>query len=170
MHYLFTWLLTISLPLQTLAAMLPPVCHDDPTGVEVSYAHNSTPTASDVDQLNAGAHKPHQSQVKLTIHSHSKHSHTNEHQKPTKAVVHVGSKMFDTQYPSLCADKPGHSSSGTDSSCQHCAPCCLGFAVLPTFSGFNSPDLVQSKPQWTAPVLLAIAPRLFERPPKPVTA
>lgn len=56
--------------------------------------------------------------------------------------------------------------SSSDNSCKHCAPCCMGVAVLPALAGFNPPVLAQSTRPWTAPALLSIAPRLFERPPK----
>ena len=56
--------------------------------------------------------------------------------------------------------------SSPDNSCKHCAPCCMGVAVLPALAGFNPPVLAQSTRPWTAPALLSIAPRLFERPPK----
>ena len=78
----------------------------------------------------------------------------------------TASHSHDQQASFSEADPYGLHASSPDNSCKHCAPCCMGVAVLPALAGFNPPVLAQSTRPWTAPALLSIAPRLFERPPK----
>lgn len=90
------------------------------------------------------------------------HSHDEMHDELHDEMHHEAHDMEAAHEHTHTQD---HASS-QDNSCKHCAPCCLGVAVLPGLPGFNPPVLAQSTRPWTSPVILSVSPRLFERPPK----
>ena len=87
------------------------------------------------------------------------------HHSVDALVSHSHEEMHDMQEAHEHMHAQDHAAS-EDNSCKHCAPCCLGVAVLPVLAGFHPTVLAQSTRPWTAPALLFISPCLFERPPK----
>jgi hypothetical protein len=176
LRYIFACLLSVCLPLQNWAAMLPAPCHSSNAALVVSpdtvFQTQSVVPASSTQATHT--------QIKRHAHSDSHHTHSHPHKSPTSEKQSVTS--WDTQaqahshqadvHAGEAVDRSSHHAdnhvAGHDNCCKHGGSCCTGAVMLPTVIEVVSPSLAQTTLTWDAPLLLAVTPRTFDKPPKPL--
>jgi len=163
--------------------MVPATCRHNQAALEVT-SDAVVQTAFKAQRTSNQAARTHSQREQHTLgdaDNTQSQTHSHTHQHPSSDKQSHSSWDTDDQehshHPGLEAvtvveHSSNHADShvvGHDNCCKHGDSCCTVAVMLPTVLDVLSPLLAQSKMVWDAPMLLAVTPHTFDRPPKPLT-
>ena len=175
LRFIFACLLSVCLPLQSWAAMLPAPCHHNSVALVVSTDTAFQAKSVVQSHLTQATH----TQTERRTHGVADHTHIHTHKHASSDKQSHSSwdtqTQVDLHHPgweavTVVEHSSNHADShvvGHDNCCKHGGSCCTLAVMLPTALDVLSPSLAQTTLTWDAPLLLAVTPRTFDRPPKP---